>query len=468
MNENMMNEKHHSHSDEVLVRVEGVSKKFCRSLKRSLWYGVCDIAGELAPFGRRPRIAEVTSNELRVTSPSGSASGGYSSLATRHQPLATASPCGDVPPATSHSPPVTSPPLRDGEFWAVNDVSFELRRGECLGLIGHNGAGKTTLLKMLNGLIKPDRGRIEMNGRVGALIALGAGFNPILTGRENIYINGSVLGLSKKEIDEKIEEIIDFAEIGEFIDAPVQNYSSGMSVRLGFSIASSLSPDVLILDEVLAVGDIGFVIKCLTRVRKLASEAAVILVSHQMQFVSSFCTRVIFMNHGRALVDTMQVSEAIDSYFGMIRANVVESGVGGARYSSIELKGIECVRTTEGVRVRAGSEACLEIDVEVDTRVQGANLHFTIINESMGAAACFPVQGENSSPKVLPSGRHRLRVDLGKIELRAGKYDFVAILSDASTKQLLQRIQGLVPFRVVDNETHWGQIVRGVKASQLS
>ena len=165
--------------------------------------------------------------------------------------------------------PQLSPPLRDGEFWAVNDVSFELRRGECLGLIGHNGAGKTTLLKMLNGLIKPDAGSITIRGRVGALIALGAGFNPILTGRENIYINGSVLGLSKKEIDGKIDEIIDFAEIGEFIDSPVQNYSSGMSVRLGFSIASSLSPDVLILDEVLAVGDIGFVIKCLNRVRQL-------------------------------------------------------------------------------------------------------------------------------------------------------------------------------------------------------
>ena len=185
-------------SDEVLVRVQGVSKKFCRSLKRSLWYGVCDIAGELSPFGRRPRIAEVTSHESRVTGED-FASGGNNPRVTSHQPLATASPCGDAQPATSYLPPVTLDGLRPGEFWAVRDVSFELRRGECLGLIGHNGAGKTTLLKMLNGLIKPDTGRIEMNGRVGALIALGAGFNPILTGRENIYINCSVLGLSKKE-----------------------------------------------------------------------------------------------------------------------------------------------------------------------------------------------------------------------------------------------------------------------------
>jgi lipopolysaccharide transport system ATP-binding protein len=167
--------------------------------------------------------------------------------------------------------------LREGEFFAVKDVSFELRRGECLGLIGHNGAGKTTLLKILNGLIKPDSGSITMRGRVGALIALGAGFNPILTGRENIYINSSVQGLTKKEperrgyveegcrrqaqrasrfgknahqIDEKINEIIDFAEIREFIDMPVQSYSSGMAVRLGFAVAMKLAFGFLVVNEV--------------------------------------------------------------------------------------------------------------------------------------------------------------------------------------------------------------------------
>ncbi|MEI8078291.1 MAG: ATP-binding cassette domain-containing protein, partial [bacterium] len=157
---------------DVLVSVDQVSKKFCRSLKKSLWYGVRDVASEILGGNQRERE------------------------------------------------------LRTGEFWAVKDVSFELKRGECLGLIGRNGAGKTTLLRMLNGLIKPDHGRITMRGRIGALIALGAGFNPVLTGRENIYVNGSVLGLAKREIDEKIGEIIDFAEIGEFIDTPVQNYSS--------------------------------------------------------------------------------------------------------------------------------------------------------------------------------------------------------------------------------------------------
>ncbi|MEX0802088.1 MAG: ABC transporter ATP-binding protein [Candidatus Binatia bacterium] len=265
---------------EVLVKVEGVSKKFCRSLKRSLWYGVCDIGAELNPFRRR--VAEVEGHELRVTSQNQGAEG------------------GSILPATSHPLPATSSGLRPGEFWAVNDVSFELRRGECLGLIGHNGAGKTTLLKMLNGLIKPDRGRIEMNGRVGALIALGAGFNPILTGRENIYINGSVLGLSKKEIDGKIDEIIDFAEIGEFIDMPVQNYSSGMQVRLGFAVATALDPDILILDEVLAVGDMHFQAKCLNTIGRMRQKGvAFILVTHNMLNVTRHCDRVAYMKRGR-------------------------------------------------------------------------------------------------------------------------------------------------------------------------
>jgi len=171
--------------DEVLVRVDGVGKKFCRSLKKSLWYGVCDIGAELNPFRRR--VAEVAGSELRVAGEEEAVTGrellvasentsavGDSGLVTRHQLPAT--------PDADHE--AWNDALREGEFWAVKDVSFELRRGECLGLIGHNGAGKTTLLKMLNGLIKPDAGSITMRGRVGALIALGAGFNPILTGRE--------------------------------------------------------------------------------------------------------------------------------------------------------------------------------------------------------------------------------------------------------------------------------------------
>lgn len=259
----------------VLIKVEGVSKKFCRDLKKSLWYGVKDMVSELLPFGSK-QLSE-TSNFV-----SGSNNG--------HSPTNN----GKTNLCQSSSA------LRAGEFWAVSDVSFELRRGECLGLIGGNGAGKTTLLKMLNGLIKPDRGRIEMRGRVGALIALGAGFNPILTGRENIYVNGSVLGLTKREIDEKIEEIIDFSEIRDFIEAPVQSYSSGMAVRLGFAIAVKCKPDILLLDEVLAVGDMGFQAKCLNTLSEFRKKGtAFILVSHNLHQIARYSDRILYLKSGR-------------------------------------------------------------------------------------------------------------------------------------------------------------------------
>jgi lipopolysaccharide transport system ATP-binding protein len=230
-------------SGDVLVRVDRAAKKFCRDLRRSLWYGLKDTAADL--LGRNGVSA-----------------------------------------------------LRPDEFWAVDGVSFELRRGECLGLIGRNGAGKTTLLKMLNGLIKPDKGCIELRGRVGALISLGAGFHPILTGRENIYVNGSVLGLKKKVIDDKLAEIVEFAEIDDFIDSPVQSYSAGMQVRLGFAVATALRPDVLLLDEVLAVGDVAFRAKCYERLARIRDEAAFVLVSHDTDQIARVCSRVLVLDVG--------------------------------------------------------------------------------------------------------------------------------------------------------------------------
>src|SRR5262249_13009530 len=197
-----------------------------------------------------------------------------------------------------------------------DDLSFDVRRGECLGLIGHNGAGKTTLLKMLSGLIKPDRGRIEMRGRVGGLIALGAGFNPILTGRENIYVNATILGLKKNEIDQKLEDIIDFADIGDFIDTPVQSYSSGMQVRLGFAIATAIEPEILLLDEVLAVGDRAFRVKCYNRIGRLQKNAATILVTHDMSYLSTVCNRILFMSHGKGTYykdRTLGIRKYVDS-----------------------------------------------------------------------------------------------------------------------------------------------------------
>ena len=326
------------------------------------------------------------------------------------------------------------------------------RRYQYLGLIGRNGAGKTTLLKMLNGLIKPDAGSITMRGRVGALIALGAGFNPILTGRDNIYINGSVLGFTKKEIDEKIDEIIDFAEIREAIDMPVQNYSSGMSVRLGFSVASSLSPDVLILDEVLAVGDIGLVIKCLNRVRKMSARAAVILVSHNMQSISSFCSRVIFMGHGRTLLDTLEPAEAIDRYYEMISSERNETGSGEAKIKQINLK--------QGKVINQGEIAELCLEFEVAPSCDTANLHIYIMDEALQPIVCLPVIDSSGELRDFVSGIHQIAIPLGCLDLVSGKYSFTVAITDKHTKQALIRSQGLQEFRVFATKAHWGRIVR--------
>src|SRR5690554_5946838 len=251
-------------SDERLVHVEGVAKKFCRDLKTSLWYGVQDLGAEF--------IGKKKEDDIQ---------------------------------------------LRNKEFWAVKDINFELRRGECLGLIGRNGAGKSTLLKMLNGLIKPDKGRIEMYGRIGALIELGSGFNPILTGRENIYNNGSVLGLNKREIDGLLEEIIDFSEMEKFIDTPVQYYSSGMKVRLGFSVAAHMKPDVLILDEVLAVGDSGFKIKSFNKINEIMRNAAVIFVSHSMPHIANITNKVLLMENGVVDFYGENITDGIERYFAL-------------------------------------------------------------------------------------------------------------------------------------------------------
>ena len=240
---------------DVLVRCDGVGKKFCRDLKRSLWYGVRDSAADLLGWAKDVTDS-VSSNRQAV--------------------------------------------LRPGEFWANRDISFELKRGECLGLIGRNGAGKTTLLKMLTGLIKPNEGRIELRGRVGALIALGAGFNPILTGRENIYVNGAVLGFSRTELNRLLPDIIEFAEIADAIDSPVRTYSSGMQVKLGFAIAAHLSPDLLIVDEVLAVGDAAFRRKCYDFFRTLRKKgSSVILVTHGLTQVSMIADKAIVLEQGR-------------------------------------------------------------------------------------------------------------------------------------------------------------------------
>jgi len=202
------------------------------------------------------------------------------------------------------------------EFWALKDVSFEIRRGERVGIIGRNGAGKSTLLKILSRITEPTTGRVEIRGRVASLLEVGTGFHPELTGRENIYLNGAILGMTRREIRTKFDEIVHFAEVEKFLDTPVKRYSSGMYVRLAFAVAAHLEPEILVVDEVLAVGDASFQKKCLGKMNDVADKEgrAILFVSHQMGAIQHLCNRALILKDGRLINDSPSVAKAIKIY----------------------------------------------------------------------------------------------------------------------------------------------------------
>ncbi len=190
--------------------------------------------------------------------------------------------------------------LSYNKFWALEDIKLEINKGDVVGIIGFNGAGKSTLLKVVSGILKPTKGTVEIKGNIAPLIELGAGFDPELSGRENIYLNGAILGISRKVMNEKIDEIIDFAELREFIDSPVKNYSSGMYARLGFSIATCIRPEILIVDEILSVGDYRFQEKSKQRIKDMMAEGTtIIMVSHTISQVEELCNKIVWLDRGR-------------------------------------------------------------------------------------------------------------------------------------------------------------------------
>lgn len=390
--------------NDALVKAEGVSKKFCRTLKRSLWYGVQDVLGELR---------------------------GHSGEQ------------GD---------------LRSGEFWAVQDISFELRRGECLGLIGPNGAGKSTLLKMLNGLIKPDRGRITMRGRVGALIELGAGFNPILTGRENLYVNGAVLGLSRKEIDHKLGAIFDFAELGDFIDMPVQNYSSGMKVRLGFAVAAQLDPDVMIIDEVLAVGDAGFVLKCLNWIDNALENKAVIFVSHSMPMVSRICSDIMHVDHGAQQYHGKDVGAGIAMYLEGF--DFGKTQVTFCRDNKSELVEAHVVdHVGEGIpSVNRLGDLEIKFVFEVGKEVEAPVLSlFFMDKEQRPVATCLnaDIFRDSRVETIGERNRYEVFLSLRRIQFSSGLYNVTFGLSEELDAKPLLRVRNALHFQVVSDRYVW-------------
>jgi len=268
--------------------------------------------------------------------------------------------------------------LRDQEFWAIKDVSFQVERGEALGIIGPNGAGKSTALKLLSGILTPDRGKISVSGRLSALIEVGAGFHPDLTGRENIYLNGAILGMKRKEMDRKLDDIVAFSELSEFLDTPVKRYSSGMYARLGFSVAAHVDPDILLVDEVLSVGDWAFQRKCLEKMEAFVKKGVtIIFISHNLQAVANLCSRALLLRKG-SVVESGPPGQVIRRYL----SEAVSSARGDVRDRTIWIESVSIVDEAgkEADFFTAGDKVSVIIDVRSNVREDALAVTLDFVN----------------------------------------------------------------------------------------
>jgi len=329
--------------------------------------------------------------------------------------------------------------LEDREFWALKDISFDVRQGESLGIIGPNGAGKSTLLKLLSKIIRPNRGEYHVNGRISALIEVGAGFHGDLTGRENIYLNGAILGMSRKDIQAKEEQIIDFSGVEEFIETPIKRYSSGMKARLGFSVAAHMEPDVLLVDEVLSVGDVKFRQKCLRHMRKLIrSNVTVIFISHMLEQVRSLCPNTMVLDHGQSIYYG-PTDGAIKAYIDALGGNDDnDDDEQTSQTSEAELRNIRfCnVQGDEVLEWKADQPAIIECDLVLNEHVDALSAQVNIVN--LGGVYVGTSSSHNHGLD-LPSqpGVYSLRFTLDPIVLADGDYSIELKIFDSNQEHLI-------------------------------
>jgi lipopolysaccharide transport system ATP-binding protein len=315
------------------------------------------------------------------------------------------------------------------EFWALKDVSFQVRHGEVLGIIGRNGAGKSTLLKVLSRITEPTAGRVEIHGRVGSLLEVGTGFHPELSGRENIYLNGAILGMTRRDIKHRFDEIVGFAEIDMFLDTPVKHYSSGMYTRLAFSVAAHLEPEILIVDEVLAVGDAAFQRKCLGKMGDVARDGRTVLfVSHNMTAVQHLCETCTLLDHGRVVAqgETKRIIEEYHDHTEPVRqtslaAREDRSGDGRLRFTDIDLLRTYADTTTSTSTLICGSDVTIDLAYEGDgplTNVQVSMALYDIFGQVVLYLANDMIG--TSFDDVPSTGRIQCRFD--KLPLLPGRY----------------------------------------------
>ncbi|EHK2401948.1 polysaccharide ABC transporter ATP-binding protein [Clostridium perfringens] len=332
------------------------------------------------------------------------------------------------------------------EFYALKGVSFEISKGECVGIIGHNGAGKSTLLKLLTGVAFPTSGEIEINGRLASMLELGSGFNPELTGMENIYFNGSLNGLTKEDIDGKLKDILEFADIGNFIEQPVKNYSSGMFARLAFAVAINVDPDILIVDEILSVGDVGFQVKCMEKFNEFKKKGKTILyVSHGLGTVKKFCDRAIWLQKGEVVDDGNSVI-VVERYYNL---NFNPANIEQLKdHKSDIINSIAVKSNTKNVEYLEKLDLEVEYDlISNDLKDPNIVLEFRKTDYEPGTTRGNDqfVCGINSKDNIknIPFnlGVNKLKVSLNKVNLVAGVYYIDFVLRDGE-EEVYRKING--------------------------
>lgn len=339
---------------------------------------------------------------------------------------------------------------RHEDFWALNRISFEIKQGECIGIIGRNGAGKSTLLKVLSRITEPTKGQIRIKGRVASLLEVGTGFHPELTGRENIYLNGAILGMTKIEIKQKFDEIVSFAEIEKFLDTPVKRYSSGMYVRLAFAVAAHLEPEILIVDEVLAVGDLAFQKKCLGKMGEVATKEGrtVLFVSHSIQAISQLTQRCLLLDKGQIQFDG-NTDKAVRHY------------ITGQKVSGEQLAYYQAPRDKEGNYVAWakvytsqeqgvhcwGQPIAFEFALQVTHPHQSLRFSFQIVNE-VQQGVCIFWMFDDQAPFCREQGLFILRCEIPKLRLYMGSYHLRTWFSERFSNIILENLNNICRFEI--------------------
>jgi lipopolysaccharide transport system ATP-binding protein len=339
------------------------------------------------------------------------------------------------------------------EFWPLKNVSFEIKRGDVVGIIGRNGAGKSTLLKVISRITEPTEGRVTINGRVASLLEVGTGFHPELTGRENIFLNGAILGMSRLEIQRKFEEIVAFAEIEKFLDTPVKRYSSGMYVRLAFAVAAHLSQEVLIIDEVLAVGDAEFQRKCLGKMKDIATSSGrtVLFVSHNMAAVQAICTRAILLDQGRISLNTA-VSDVVEHYLQSSRAAHINHG-STTLSKTIVLSRLEA----EPAAARREDRVKLTLEVEASAEELITDIALLICSSSGQRVAIIDLRSEEGAYRVTPGKTLIIKVKVAQIPFVEADYSLGLWINSSSVCDLFTNLR---TFTILPTESKGGVVPR--------